>query len=77
MGKVMPYIGCKLTLITGIIFVSAFNIVFGFLPWIENKTLFVIGCFTCRVGMALGLCGIQNSIFVTVALTWPNDIAFR
>ncbi len=73
----MPYIGSKNTFISGILLVSIFQIVFGFLPWIEDKTLFIVSCMACRVGMAIGSLAMQNAIFVIVALTWPDDVAFR
>ncbi len=76
-GKLMPYIGFRCTFITGILFVSVWNILFGFLPWLEDRTLFIICCFACRIGMALGITAVNNAMFVVVCLTWPHDIAFR
>ncbi len=73
----MPHLGLKCTFITGILFVSLWNIIFGFLPWIHNTTIFVLCCFVCRIGMALGIVALNQAIFVIVALTWPEEIAFR
>ena len=50
---------------------------FGFLPWIEDRTLFIVSCFVCRIGMAFGTVAINVSIFVIVTLMWPQDVAFR
>ncbi len=58
-------------------FVSIWNVLFGVLPWIENRILFIISCFVCRIGMAFGTVAINISIFVIVTLTWPQDVAFR
>ncbi len=76
-AKFMPYAGYKITFMTGIVFVSMWNIIFGFLPWLEDRTLFIISCFVCRIGLALGIVAVNNAIFVVVALTWPEDVAFR
>ncbi len=76
-GKIMLRVGLKRTFITGILFVSVWNIAFGFLPFLEDRTLFTISCFTCRIGMALGIVAVNNAVFVIVALTWTQDISFR
>ncbi len=76
-GAIIPYIGFRCTYITGILFVSIWNILFGFLPWIEDKYFFIIGSFVCRIGMACGVTAINNSIFVIITMTWPQDIGFR
>ncbi len=76
-GKLMPYIGVRWTFMTGALSVSIWNILFGFLPWIEDRTLFIVSCFVCRIGMAFGTVAISISIFVIVTLTWPQDVTFR
>ncbi len=76
-GKVMPHIGYRCTFITGILCTSVFNVTFGFLPQIEDRSLFIVSCFACRIGMALGVTAMNNAIFVIVAITWPKDLAFR
>ncbi len=76
-GKVMLSIGFRWTFIIGILFLCIWNILFGFLPWIEYRSLFIISCFVCRIGMALGLCAVNNAVWVIVTLTWPQDVAFR
>ena len=76
-AKLMPYAGYKITFMTGILFVSICNIIFGFLPWLEDRTIFIISCLACRIGLALGIVAVNNAIFVVVALTWPEDVTFR
>ena len=73
----MPYVGVRNTFVTGTLFVSVWNIMFGFLPLLENRTVFIAGCFTCRVGMGIGITAINNAMFVAAALKWPHDVAFR
>ena len=73
----MRHIGCKATFITGVLLVSGWNIVFGFLPWIDNQTIFIISCMVCRVVIGFWVNAMQNAIFVIIAMTWPQDIAFR
>ena len=76
-GKLMPYVGFKNVFITGTLLVTIGNITFGFLPLLEDRNLFIAGCFICRVAMGVGLIAINNALFVLSVLIWPEDIAFR
>ncbi len=76
-AKIMPHIGYKYAFIIGTLLVTLSDAAFGFLPLIEDRNLFIAGCFTCRVGMGVGTTAINNAMFVITAVTWPDDIAFR
>ena len=74
----MPYVGVRNTFVTGTLFVSLWSIIFGFLPeLLENRSVFIAGCFTCRVGIGIGITAINNALFVAAAVSWPDDVAFR
>ena len=74
-GKIIPYAGLKPVFIVGIFFGSVWNVIFGFLPLIEDRTLFIVSCFACRIFMAIGMVAVNNTAFVIVAVTWPGDVA--
>ena len=73
----MPYMEVKHTFMTGILFVSVWITLFGFLPWLQDRNVFIACCFICRLGMAFGVVAAKQAMFLTVTLTWPEDIAFR
>ena len=76
-ATLISYAGLKCVFICGIFFAGFWNIIFGFLPLLEDRTLFIVSCFVCRIGMALGTVAINNAAFIIVPLIWPQDIAFR
>ncbi len=75
--NIMPYMEVKHFFMFGVLFTSIGVISFGFYGFFEDRNTFIICCFASRIMTAFGVVAAKQASFLTVTLTWPDDIAFR
>ena len=47
-----------------------------FVPWIGERTAFIVCAFAGRIFLALTTSAAATSIFVIVTMVWPNKVAY-
>ncbi|KAK9879739.1 hypothetical protein WA026_006799 [Henosepilachna vigintioctopunctata] len=73
-GKILPKVGTKCLFLCGILIASVSNVLFGFLIYIDDFTLFTTLCLLIRSLEALGVCAYSTASYVYVVNTFPNSI---
>ncbi|KAL3281190.1 hypothetical protein HHI36_004407 [Cryptolaemus montrouzieri] len=73
-GKILPKVGTKFLFLTGIMTAAVSNILFGFLVYIDDFTLFTTLCLIVRSFEALGACAYSTASYVYVVNTFPQSI---
>ncbi|CAH1183609.1 unnamed protein product [Phaedon cochleariae] len=74
LGKIIPKFGAKFLFLFGIFVAGACNIIFGFLEYIQNYTLFLTFCLLVRGFEALGASAFSTASYVFVVNAFPNNI---
>lgn len=77
-GRIIPYFGSRLLIVTGQFLGGGCIILFGFLDRIgtaDNNTVFIAYCFILRVVLAVGCTACTTSGFAVTATVFPNHIA--
>ncbi|XP_044750167.1 MFS-type transporter SLC18B1-like isoform X2 [Coccinella septempunctata] len=73
-GKILPKVGTKFLFLGGILVVAITNILFGFLVYVDDFTLFTTLCILVRSIEALGACAYSTASYVYVVNSFPQSI---
>ena len=74
MGYLIPHIGAKFLLISGVFCAGVSNILFGLLDQIESKTLFTFYCFVVRSFEAVGAAAFSTASYTYIMHSFPDDV---
>jgi hypothetical protein len=73
-GKVIPILGPKFLLISGVFITGASNILFGVLDRIEDLPTFTAYCFVVRIFEALGAAAFSTASYTIIMQVFPDNI---
>eukprot|EP00057_Strongylocentrotus_purpuratus_P008321 XP_011662795.1 PREDICTED: MFS-type transporter SLC18B1 [Strongylocentrotus purpuratus] len=74
-GKFIPLIGAKVTLVTGLFLEATGNILFGYCVKLHSKTAFIAFAYITRILVGLGVGTSVTATMTINAKTFPNHIA--
>ncbi|XP_022187825.2 MFS-type transporter SLC18B1 isoform X1 [Nilaparvata lugens] len=74
-GKVLPALGAKNLFMSGMFLAGFSNILFGFLPLIDDYVIFTTVCFLIRGLEAVGAGAFSTASFVFVVEVFPDNIS--
>lgn len=73
-GMVIPQLGPKFMLISGIFVTGACNILFGLLDKIEDQNTFTVFCFVVRIFEAVGAGAFSTASYTIIMQLFPDNI---
>lgn len=76
LGKVLPYVGVKFMLISGIWFAGWSNILFGVLDYVEDPYTFSVLCFVVRGVGAFGAASFSTASYTYIIQLFPDNVGF-
>lgn len=74
LGHVLPMIGAKFMLLTGIFCAGISNILFGLLDQIEDHLMFAVYCFVVRSFEALGAAAFSTASYTYIMSSFKDDL---
>ena len=74
LGSLLPVIGAKFMLISGIFASGVSNILFGTLDRIIDLTSFTVFCFIVRATEAIGVAAFSTASYTYIMYVFPDDI---
>lgn len=74
LGKVLPVIGVKFMLLSGIWFAGWSNILFGFLDHVQDPTSFSVLCFVVRSVGAFGAASFSTASYTYIIQLFPDNV---
>lgn len=74
LGHILPCVGAKFMLISGIFLSGVSMVLFGLLHHIQNLTIFTLSCFMVRFSEALGAAAFSTSSYTYIMYFFPDDV---
>ena len=74
LGKILPTVGAKFMLLSGIWFAGCSNVLFGVLEYVNDATMFTVLCFVVRAVGAFGAASFSTASYTYVIHLFPDNV---
>lgn len=74
LGKILPTVGAKFMLLSGIWFAGWSNVLFGVLEYVSDVTMFTLLCFVVRAVGAFGAASFSTASYTYIIHLFPDNV---